>query len=77
MIIENICGIIVLKIEQRNDASMTNYKKMYFTLFNAVTTAIDQLQNAQRKGEDTYIQSMSMPPVTMPKLEEKKSESDE
>ena len=45
---------------------MPDYKKMYFSLFNAVTTAIDQLQSAQRKGEDTYIESEDTPLTILP-----------
>lgn len=40
---------------------MPDYKKMYFSLFNAITTTIDQLQSAQREGEDTYIESDDTP----------------
>ncbi|MCL2562900.1 MAG: hypothetical protein FWE08_02560 [Oscillospiraceae bacterium] len=32
----------------------TDYKKMYFTLFNAMTDAINILQEAQLKTEEMY-----------------------
>ncbi len=35
---------------------MTNYKKLYFQLFNAVTDAIDGLKQAQIDAEDAYIE---------------------
>lgn len=56
---------------------MPDYKKMYFSLFNAITTAIDQLQSAQRKGEDTYIESDDTPLTILPQLTDKKPEDDE
>lgn len=34
-----------------------NYKKMYFSLMNAVTAAIEQLENAQLTGEAAYVES--------------------
>jgi len=45
---------------------MTDYRKMYFALFNAVTTAIDQLQNAQREGEEVSIETGETPLVVLP-----------
>lgn len=33
---------------------MTDYKKMYLTLFNAMTDAIEILQNAQLNTEEMY-----------------------
>ncbi len=51
---------------------MPDYKKMYFALFNAVTTAVDELQSAQRKGEEAYIESDDMPlPISSEAAEEK------
>ncbi|NLF80178.1 MAG: hypothetical protein GX572_03180 [Clostridia bacterium] len=35
---------------------MPDYKKMYFSLMNAVTTAKEQLQNAQLAAEKAYIE---------------------
>lgn len=34
---------------------MPDYKKLYFALFNAVTTAVSLLQDARRDAEETYI----------------------
>ena len=34
---------------------MTDYKQMYFAMFNAVSDAIEVLQKAQQTGESTYI----------------------
>ena len=36
---------------------MSDYKKMYFELFVAITDAIELLSNAQRKTEEMYINS--------------------
>lgn len=36
---------------------MPDYKAMYFMLFNRITDAIDILQQAQREGEKTYMES--------------------
>jgi hypothetical protein len=47
---------------------MPDYKKIYFELFNAVTTAINQLQNAQRKGEIAYIESEDAPLAILPNM---------
>ena len=55
---------------------MPDYQKMYFALFNAVTTAIDQLQDAQRNGEDTYIESDNVPLTILPSPKDEKPEDD-
>ncbi|MEM5817638.1 MAG: hypothetical protein AAGU16_07195 [Desulfitobacterium hafniense] len=56
---------------------MSDYKKMYFALFNSVTTAINQLQKAQQEGENTYIESGDVPfTVLQNHPEEKQEESD-
>lgn len=34
---------------------MPNYKKMYFTLFHTMTDVIKEMQIAQRKSEDIYV----------------------
>lgn len=34
---------------------MDDYKEMYFTLFNATTKAINDLQRAQQEAENLYI----------------------
>lgn len=36
---------------------MPDYQKMYCTLFNEVTRIIEQLQEAQQKVEEIYINS--------------------
>lgn len=36
---------------------MANYKKMYLSLFNDVSKAIEFLQSAQRKTEELFINS--------------------
>ncbi|SHJ30742.1 hypothetical protein [Hespellia stercorisuis] len=36
---------------------MSNYKEMYFTLFQRVTVAINELQEAQQQMEEMYISS--------------------
>lgn len=52
---------------------MPNYKKMYFALFNAVTDAIQDLQSAQQKGEEAYIESKDSHLLVLPvKVEKKK-----
>ncbi len=40
---------------------MPDYKKMYLGLFNAVTTAINTLQEAQQQGEESYLQDDPAP----------------
>lgn len=40
---------------------MPDYKKMNLELFNAVTTAVTQLQNAQRAGEGAYAEDENPP----------------
>jgi len=47
---------------------MPNYKQMYFTLFNAVVNAIDQLENAQQESEDIYIESDDIPLIFLPEM---------
>jgi hypothetical protein len=47
---------------------MPNYKQMYFILFNAVVNAIDQLENAQQKSEDIYIESDDIPLIFLPEM---------
>ena len=34
---------------------MPDYKKMYFTLFNELTDAIEKLKEAQKRCEELYI----------------------
>ncbi|MCL2856507.1 MAG: hypothetical protein FWE19_02115 [Oscillospiraceae bacterium] len=44
---------------------MSDYKQMYFAMFNAVSNAIEILQKAQQAGEDAYIEDACkelMPP---------------
>ena len=36
---------------------MPNYKKMYLELFNAVTDAIEKLQEVQKKTAQMYIEA--------------------
>ena len=36
---------------------MPNYKEMYLTLFNAVTDALELLEQAQQKSEEIYIET--------------------
>ena len=35
---------------------MSNYKAMYFLLFNAITDAIEVLKKAQEQGEKVFIE---------------------
>lgn len=42
---------------------MSDYKKMYCTLFNEITKVIEQLQSIQQKMEDLYINSEETPIV--------------
>ncbi len=39
---------------------MADYKKMYFTLFNEVSRAIEILRNAQCQAEEAYSSSEDM-----------------
>lgn len=36
---------------------MPDYKTMYFDLFNSVTETIEKLSEAQKRAEETYINS--------------------
>ncbi|MHB8074225.1 hypothetical protein [Desulfosporosinus fructosivorans] len=45
---------------------MVDYKKMYYALFNAVTTAINDLQDAQRDGESEYIETQEVSLTILP-----------
>ena len=36
---------------------MPDYKSMYFDLFNSVTDAIEILSEAQKRAEETYVNS--------------------
>ena len=40
---------------------MPDYKKMYLTLFNSVTDAIEILKKAQQKTEEIYIETYEPP----------------
>jgi len=40
----------------KRGAVMEDYKKLYYTLFNEITTVIEQLQAAQRKTEAMFIE---------------------
>lgn len=39
------------------EENMPDYKKMYLELFNAVTDAIEKLQEVQKKTEQMYIEA--------------------
>lgn len=43
---------------------MADYKKMYSTLFNAITDVISILQKAQKETEELYI-SAAAPNITL------------
>lgn len=45
---------------------MVDYKKMYYALFNAVTTAINDLQDAQLDGESEYIETQEASLTILP-----------
>ncbi len=54
---------------------MPDYQKMYFNLFNAVTHAMDTLQKAQQKCEETYVSGDDAPLIILPKTADKKQGS--
>lgn len=56
--------------------SMSDYKKMYFALFNAVTMAIEQLEDAQKRGEATYIESSDTPLTIFSMIKDENSKND-
>ncbi|WP_199242503.1 hypothetical protein [Desulfosporosinus fructosivorans] len=56
---------------------MANYKKMYFALFTAVTTAINDLQDAQRDGENEYIETQDVSLTILPTSADEKPETTE
>ena len=41
----------------KGSGDMPDYKKLYLSLFNDVSKAIDQLEEAQKRAEELYIQS--------------------
>lgn len=43
---------------------MQNYKKLYFDLFNAITSAVETLQAAQTEAEAEHILEESTKPGT-------------
>ncbi|MCL2568104.1 MAG: hypothetical protein FWE12_01535 [Oscillospiraceae bacterium] len=42
---------------------MPDYEKMYKTLFNAMTNAILEMQDAQCETEEIFMDSPEMPPL--------------
>ncbi|NLF80681.1 MAG: hypothetical protein GX572_05770 [Clostridia bacterium] len=44
---------------------MTDYRQMYFALFNALTTAIEQLQQAQCESGKAYMETGATPLVVL------------
>lgn len=40
---------------------MPDYKKMYYLLFNEITNTIEQLQIAQQRAEELYMDSEDTP----------------
>ncbi len=75
MIIEGNYVIIAPIIEQK--VVTMDYKKMYFALFNAVTTAINQLQDAQRNGESEYIETQDISLTILPTSADEKPKATE
>ncbi|MEZ4357947.1 MAG: hypothetical protein R2876_04870 [Eubacteriales bacterium] len=56
---------------------MPDYKKMYFELFNTITAIINQLQNAQRDGENTYMADNNSSSKILPNRIDEKLKSSE
>lgn len=48
---------------------MTNYKSMYYKLFNRISDAIEVLQAAQQEGENAYIEDNVNAEAQPPKKE--------
>jgi len=44
---------------------MTDYKSMYYLLFNEVTKVIEQLEKVQEKVEEMYLKSEDAPIVVL------------
>ena len=76
MIIGGNHAIIAPKTEQKV-VNMTDYKKMYFALFNAVTAAINDLQDAQRNGETEYIETQDVSLTILPTSADEKPKTPE
>ncbi|AFQ42612.1 hypothetical protein Desmer_0575 [Desulfosporosinus meridiei DSM 13257] len=57
---------IIAPITEQEVVTMADYKKMYYALFNAVTTAINDLQDAQRDGECEYIEMQDVSLTILP-----------
>lgn len=57
---------IIAPITEQKVVTMVDYKKMYYALFNAVTTAINDLQDAQLDGESEYIETQEASLTILP-----------
>jgi len=57
--------------------TMADYKKMYFALFNAVTSAINHLQDAQRDGKSEYIETQDSSLTILPTSADEKPKATE
>ncbi|WP_018306967.1 hypothetical protein [Desulfitobacterium hafniense] len=57
---------MIAPITEQKGGRHGGLQKMYFALFNAVTTAINQLQDAQRKGESEYIEAQDISLTILP-----------
>ena len=47
---------IVGKFSDKEVATMADYEKMYFELFNGITDTIEKLKELQQKAEESYIE---------------------
>ena len=57
---------------------MPDYKRMYAKLFNAITDAVEILQQAQQETEEIYIESCDIDDLNAAKLKilDKKNKKD-
>ena len=68
---------IIAPITEQKVVTMADYKKMYYALFNAVTTAINDLQDAQRDGESEYIETQDVSLTILPTSADEKPKTTE
>ena len=53
---------------------MADYKTMYYKLFNAITDAVEILQNAQAETEEMYINTPENKPIILKTIEKEDSQ---
>ncbi|MDR0906159.1 MAG: hypothetical protein LBN00_08325 [Oscillospiraceae bacterium] len=55
---------------------MPDFERMYYRLFNRVTDAIEQLQEAQKEAENYFIENSDRPPLQIAQTAPEREPSD-